>query len=83
MWGLIWTVHLEGSRLPRIEGSEHTFSKIDKNSETDTGVQPEGQQNKTGSHWLLPLPQSKNGDPASRNPQDETVCEGCILINKA
>ena len=43
---------------------------INKNSETDIGIQPEDQKNKATSHWLLPLPQSKNDDPAFRKSLD-------------
>ena len=32
---------------------------VNKNPETDIGVQAEGQKSKTASHWLLPIPQSK------------------------
>ena len=39
---------------------------INKNSETDIGVQPEDQKSKAASHWLLPRPHSKNGDSTSR-----------------
>ena len=28
---------------------------INKNPETDTGVQPEDQKSKAASHWLLPI----------------------------
>ena len=34
-------------------------SMINKNSETEIGVQSEDQKNKTTSYWLLPLPQSE------------------------
>ena len=32
---------------------------VNKNPETDIGLQPEDQKSKAASHWLLPLPQSK------------------------
>ena len=32
------------------------YSTINKNPETDIGVQPEGQKSKTASYWLLSLP---------------------------
>ena len=51
---------------------------INKNSEIDIGVQSKDQKNKTASHWLLPQPQFKNGDPASRKPQNET--ESCLFL---
>ena len=44
----------------------------------DIGVQPEDQKSKAASHWLLLPPQSENGDPASRNPQNEPEPESCL-----
>ena len=35
------------------------WSAINKNSERETGVQPEDQKGKAASHWLLPRPQSE------------------------
>ena len=32
---------------------------INKNSETELGVQSECQESKAASHWLLPVPQSE------------------------
>ena len=54
----------EGEKL---NGADANCRTINKNSETDIGVQPEDQKSKAASHWLLPQPQSKNGDPAFRN----------------
>ena len=34
-------------------------SMINKNPETEIGVQPKGQKNKAASYWLLPIPQSE------------------------
>ena len=40
---------------------------INKNPETDIGVQPIDQKNNADRHWLIPLPQSNNGDPTPGN----------------
>ena len=60
---------------------------MNKNPETDIGIQPEDQKRKTISNWLLPLPQSENDDSASKNPQNETklklVSSHFIFLSKA
>ena len=40
-----------GARLP---DRNPQCSTINKNPETEIGIQPEGQKSKTVSHWLLP-----------------------------
>ena len=55
---------------------------INKNPETETGVQLEGQKSKTPSHWLLPLLQSEMAT-CLQETSDETVTEilsSCIII---
>ena len=44
--------------LTAILGSS-IYSTVNKNPETDTGVQTEDQKNKAASPWFLPLPQSE------------------------
>ena len=48
---------------------------INKTPETDIGVQPEDEKGKATSHCLLPLPQTENDSPVSRNSQNETDTE--------
>ena len=55
-------------------------SKINKNSETDIGVEPEDQKSKAASHWLITRPQFKNGGPASVKSQNETMTENTFQI---
>lgn len=45
----------------RIYGLVYEISRniINKNSVTDIGIQPEGRESKTGSHWLLSRPQAE------------------------
>ena len=54
-------------------------STNNKNPETNIGVQAEDQKSKVASHWLLPLPQTEMGDPASMNSQTEVEPETCLL----
>ena len=49
----------EGMIDEKVGNSAECCGSINKNPETDIGVQPEGQKSKTARHWLLPLPQSE------------------------
>ena len=54
-----WNVSLLPDLQRDMEDGGNMCSMINKNSQTEIGVQPEGQKSKTASHWLLPLPQFK------------------------
>ena len=54
-----------------------------KSPDKDIGGQAEEQKNKEESHWLLPIPRTKMGNPASANSQTETVSSPFIVLSSA
>ena len=74
----VWSIRECGTAIPRDEENEGECSTVNKNPETDIGIQPEGQRSKTVSHWLLPLPQSEMAilPPGILRMR---LCESCLL----
>ena len=46
---------------------------------TDQVPLSEDQESKAASHWLLPWPQSENGDLASKKAQNESETESSLF----